>query len=358
MKVNGNPDWTETQAGQQLQERLTSEKTLKALDHLLQRIDTLEKGVERLNTLLEQGPGLVSMAVDTVDDTYRQAAQQGVDINERLANALHIAEKLTSPEMVERLDGLLKFADQAPGIASMMMDMADDGFRQAAAHGVDIEQRLGAALQLAEKLTAPEMMDKLNALMKLADQAPGIASMMMDMADDGFRQAAAHGIDIEQRLGAALQLAEQLTAPEMIEQLSSLLKLAKQAPGIMAMAVDVMDEGYRSVSGNGLDLAALSQKGITVAKRTADLVDSEEFDALLHSDLFNPKTLDVLSVVSGALTQCRMDPPKRAGVFKLLGAMRDPEIQKSLGFLLSFGRNFGRLCNEVVERDLQNNKKQ
>ncbi|MCB0579174.1 MAG: DUF1641 domain-containing protein, partial [Phaeodactylibacter sp.] len=187
---------------------------------------------------------------------------------------------------------------------------------------------------------------------------PGIASMMMDMADDGFRQAAAHGIDIEQRLGAALQLAEQLTAPEMIEQLSSLLKLAKQAPGIMAMAVDVMDEGYRSVSGNGLDLAALSQKGITVAKRTADLVDSEEFDALLHSDLFNPKTLDVLSVVSGALTQCRMDPPKRAGVFKLLGAMRDPEIQKSLGFLLSFGRNFGRLCNEVIERELQNNKKQ
>ena len=28
MKVNGNPDWTETEAGQKLQERLSSEKTL------------------------------------------------------------------------------------------------------------------------------------------------------------------------------------------------------------------------------------------------------------------------------------------------------------------------------------------
>ncbi|MCB0549564.1 MAG: DUF1641 domain-containing protein [Phaeodactylibacter sp.] len=300
MKVNGNPDWTETKAGQQLQERLSSEKTLRALDHLLQRIDTLEKGVERLNTLLEQGPGLVSMAVDTVDDGYLQASQQGIDINERLSNALHLAEKLTAPEMVARIDGLLKLADQAPGIASMMMDAADDGYRQAAAHGIDIEQRLSAALQLAEKLTAPEM----------------------------------------------------------VEQLNSLLKLAQQAPGILAMAVDVMDDGFRQTANNGIDLATLSKKGLTVAKRTADLVDSEEFDALLHSDLFNPKTLDVLSVVSGALTQCRMDPPKRAGVFKLLGAVRDPEIQKAIGFLLSFGRNFGRLCNEVVEKDLQNNKKQ
>lgn len=300
MKVNGNPDWTETEAGQQLQERLSSEKTLKALDHLLQRIDTLEQGVERLNTLLESGPGIVSMAVDTVDEGYRRAAERGVDI----------------------------------------------------------EQRLSGALALAEKLTAPEMMDKLNSLLKLADQAPGIASMVADMADEGYRTAAARGIDIDQRLGATLELVEKLTAPGMIEQLKGLLKLAEQAPGIMAMGVDILDEGYRQTAGNGIDLSALSRQGVKVTKRVVNLVDSEEFDALLQSDLFNPKTLDVLSVVSGALTQCRMDPPHRAGIFKLLGAVRDPEIQKSLGFLLSFARNFGKLCNEVVERDLQNNKKQ
>lgn len=242
MKANGNPEWTETEAGKQLQERLSSEKTLKALDHLLQRIDTLEQGVERLNALLEQGPGIISMAVDT--------------------------------------------------------------------------------------------------------------------ADEGYRRAAGRGIDIEQRLSAALALAEQLTAPEMMEQLSSLLKLAGHAPGIMAMGVDILDESYRKTAGNGIDLAALSRQGVKVTKRVVNLVDSEEFDALLQSDLFNPKTLDVLSVVSGALTLCRMDPPKKAGIFKLLGAMGDPEVQKSLGFLLSFARNFGKLCNEVVERDLQNNKKQ
>ncbi|MCO6480953.1 MAG: DUF1641 domain-containing protein [Phaeodactylibacter sp.] len=358
MKVNGNPDWTETEAGQQLQERLTSEKTLKALDHLLQRIDTLEKGVERLNTLLEQGPGLVSMAVDTVDDGYRQAARQGVDINERLGNALHLAEKLTAPEMVERIDSLLKLADQAPGIASMAVDVADDGFRQAAAQGIDIEQRLGAALQLAEKLTAPEMMEKLNALLKLADQAPGIASMMADIADESYRKAAAHGIDIEQRLGAALQLAEQLTAPDMVEQLDSLLKLLKQAPGIMAMAVDVLDEGIRHTSGNGVDVAALSKQGVKVAGKISDLVDSDEFDAFLQSELFNPKALDVLSVASGALVQCRLNPPKPASVFKLLRSTNKPEMKKTLGFLLNFSLHFGKLCQEVQERELQNNKKQ
>lgn len=240
----------------------------------------------------------------------------------------------------------------------MAADIADDGYRRAAAHGIDIEERLSNALHLAGKLTAPAMVEKIESLLKFADQAPGIASMMADMADESYRKAAERGVDIEQRLGAALALAEQLTAPEMMEQLSSLLKLASQAPGIIAMAVDVVDEGVRHTANNGVDLAALSKQGVKVAQKFAGLVDSDEFDALLQSGVFNPKALDVLSVISGALIQCRMDPPKPASAFKLLRSTGTPEMKKTLGFLMSFGQHFGRLCQEVQERELQNNKKQ
>jgi uncharacterized protein YjgD (DUF1641 family) len=240
MQVNGSPNWQETEAGRRLQETLAGEKTLQSLDHLLQRIDTLEKAVEKLTTLIEQGPGIVAMVAD--------------------------------------------------------------------------------------------------------------------MADDGYRQAANRGVDIDQRLKATLEIAEKLTAPEMIEKLESALKLADQAPGIMAMMVDMFDEGYKKTLDNGIDIPTLSKQGIKVTKSLSNLVDSEEFEALLNSGVFNPKALDVLSVVSGALIKCRMNPPQKASIFQLLFALRDPEIKKSLGFLLSFARNFGNLCNEVVEKDLQKNK--
>lgn len=127
--------WLATPAGIQLQRRLTDEHTLQALDHLLARIDTLEKAVGRLTDLMEQGPGLVAMAGDMADEAYRNAAARGLNLEERLHNALHLAGQITAPETVAKLDTLVQLSDQLPGLVAMTVDMLDEGMKKAVSHG-------------------------------------------------------------------------------------------------------------------------------------------------------------------------------------------------------------------------------
>ena len=334
---NGHIDGTLT-----LQQRLNDPQTAAALTRLLDRIDTLEQTVNTLARLLEQGPGLVSMATDTVDDAFRQAAAAGVDVDARLRAALQMAEKLTAPDMVEKLDRLLTVVDQAPGLVSMATDTVDDAFRQAAAAGVDVDARLRAALQMAEKLTAPDMVEKLDRLLTLVDQAPGLISMTTDMADDAFRQAAARGVDVDARLRAALQIAEKLTAPDMVERLNRLLGLVEQGPGLMAMVVDMVDEGYRQAVAAGFDPELFVRQGVNVTTRMAVLLDSNEVNALLDSGILEPKTLRVIGSAGRALAETQVQPREKVGMLGLLRALGDPDVQQALGFLVTFGREFGR----------------
>ena len=164
MSGNGMNGWPDTPAGHGLQQRLHDERTLLALTRLLDRIDSLEKTVDTLTQAIEQAPSMAAMVGDIVDEGYRSAAAQGIDVEARLRTALALADKLTAPEMVARLDHLLALADQAPGMAAMVGDIVDESYRTAAANGIDIEERLREALGLAERLTAPEMIVSLKAL--------------------------------------------------------------------------------------------------------------------------------------------------------------------------------------------------
>ncbi len=128
---------SDTEAGRQVQARLSDERTLEAINHLLARIDTLEKAVDDLSVLMQQGPGLVAMAGDMVDETYREASTRGVNLDDRIKNALHMAEKLTAPEMVTRVESLNKMSEQLPGMVAMIMDIVDEKVRTTLENGFD-----------------------------------------------------------------------------------------------------------------------------------------------------------------------------------------------------------------------------
>ena len=310
MGTNGHPTWLDSEAGQQLEQRLATEKTLKALDHILERIDTIEKAVDSLSTVVTQGPGMVSMAADMIDEGYKNATARGVDIDNRLQAAMSIAEKLTAPEMVKKLDGLLKFAEQAPGLMSMTADMVDEGYKNATARGVDIDNRLEAALSMAEKLTAPAMIEKLDNFFKFADQAPGLMSMMADMADETYKNATNRGVDIDKRIGVALELAETFTAPETVTKMNNMLTMADQLPGMIAMMMDTFDSEIQKGVAQGLDLDAIK--------------------AILG---------DAAMAISKA---SEMPPAKVGGPIGLMRAMKDPDRQKALSFLMDFAKAFGQ----------------
>lgn len=284
MEATETTAWASTEAGHQLQERLNSEKTLKALDHLLERVETMETAVDRLATALEQGPGMVSMAADIADDAIRQSKSRGVDPVERLNNALHIAEQLTAPERVEKLDQLLAITDRIPGLLSMAGDIVDDGCCQAADNGIDIPARLTAVTGLLEKLTRPGTVEKLDQLLELSERLPGLASM----------------------------------------------------------GVDMLDEGYKRAAERGVDWSALNEHGLEMLTALTKLLTSDEFKALMQSGVLDPCTIKVVAKAGEAMVDSNREEVKPAGMLSLLRSMGDRDRQKALGFLLSFSKHFGK----------------
>lgn len=267
-----------------LQARLNEPQTAAALNRLLDRIETLEQTVGRLADALEQAPGMVAMMGDMADETVRQAAARGVDVEERLKTALALAERLTAGETAVKLNQLLDLADQLPGTLAMMGDMMDESIRRAASNGVDIEARLRAGLTMAEKLTTPDMMVKLDQLLAMADQAPGMIAMMGDIVDESIRRASESGINIE----------------------------------------------------------AMLRQGARAGAKFSTLMESEEFDALMESGILDPEAVASVGKVGQALIASQNRPPQSLGLFGLLSAMRDPNMQRALGFLATFGAEFGK----------------
>ena len=292
-----------------LQARLTDPSTVAALTRLLDRIDQLETTVIKLADAVEQGPAYLSMVTDTVDETMRQADASGIDVDARLRSGLVLAEKLTEPQTVrvlgdlvdriDRLETLVGLADQAPGLISMVADSTDEMVRQASASGVDVEERLRAALAITAKLTAP---DTLAVLDKLAARAPELAQTI-----------------------------------EMLDQ----------APGMVSMAIDSVDELYRESASAGVDFDLLLRQGTNSLVKFSTLVGSDEFDSVLNSGILDPESVAIVGSIGSALADCQADPPRAIGITGLLRAMRDPDVQQALGFLVSFGRRFGANLNKM-----------
>ncbi len=295
--------------GDPLDARLSDPRIRDGLAHLLDRIDALEQAIDRLSVAMQQGPGMVAMVADMADEQIGRAAQRGVYFDDRLQNTLHLLEKLTADETVKQLEGLLDLAQRAPGLTAMMADMADDAVRQAAARGVHLDERLHNVLHLLEKLTEDATVKQLENLLELSKQAPGLMAMLGDMADDAVRQAAQNGVDMDARLRNGLHALERLTADSTIEQLDSLLTLAERAPGIIAMTADVADEAMAKAQAEGLDPQAVGE---------------------------------MLKATTVALSKARELPPKKVGLFGLMGALKDPDRQKALGFLMNFLKELGK----------------
>lgn len=180
---------------------------------------------------------------------------------------------------------------------------------------------------------------------RLADaleQAPGMVAMLGDMADETIRQASTRGVNIEARLRAALTIAEKLTAPETTAKLDQLLTLADQAPSIIAMLGDIMDESYRRASESGINLEAMIRQGARAGAKFSTLMESKEFDALMESGVLDPEAVASVGKVGQALIASQKHPSQSLGLFGLLSAMRDPNMQRALGFLATFGTEFGK----------------
>lgn len=273
-----------TNGSPHLEARLNNPETALALNRLLDRMDALESAMQQLSVTIGQGPRMVAMLGDMVDDAYRTAAASGINLEERAHKGLHLLNRLTEPQMVERVEGLLT----------------------------------------------------------LAEQAPGLAAMAGDMIDNAYRSAAQQGIDLEARATTALQLLNHLTEPKLVQQLEGLLALAAQAPGFLAMTGDVVDEALRNANTAGVDIETMVKQSGVAVQRFSNLMCSPEFTTLMDSGMLDPKAVKLLGQAATALVESQQQHPQKIGPVGLLGALRDPDVQKALGFFMTFAKAFGQ----------------
>lgn len=231
--------------------------------------------------------------------------------------------------------------------------------------GMDSNNTNGA-LAFQERLNDPDTVAALNRLLDRIDaleqavtvltetvrQTPGMVAMVTDIADETYREAQASGTDLEQLCEGGWAILRQLTEPrtvavlsrliERLDALEPVLELAEQAPATAAMLVDIVDDAYRQAKAAGVDIEAVLYKGAETATKLSAVVSSTEFDAVMDSGVLEPGTLRVIRSAGQALATSQQVTSKPVGLLGALGALRDPEVRKALGFAVTFAKQFGR----------------
>jgi hypothetical protein len=151
---------------------------------------------------------------------------------------------------------------------------------------------------------------------------------------------------------ATLQTVEQRTRAiaEVTESLRPLMALAQQAPAFVAILMDSFDEAMRAADNNCIDVERGLLNGAEAALRFGATMDAEkvrELDALLKSGVLAPGTLRIIGELERALTEIAAAPPSTAGALGFLKALGQLDVQRALGFLVTFAERFGRRLREL-----------
>ena len=97
------------------------------------------------------------------------------------------------------------------------------------------------------------------------------------------------------------------------------------------------------------NLVAVLPQLIDVGTRLQPVLASPEFEALLNSGVLDPKTVSFVGQTGTTLVEsldANQRHPQQMGAWGLLQALRDPDLQRALGFFVNFGKRFGQNINQ------------
>jgi len=141
-----------------------------SLARIEQRLARLEAGVARVEEGAAGAPAALAAVVDTLDDTAASLQGRGVDIDARLAEALRLLERLSSPEVTKSLASALELTEKLPGTVAMAADTMDDVADGLRARGVDVDDRITTLLQVMDRLTQPAALAAVSSMLDKVEQ--------------------------------------------------------------------------------------------------------------------------------------------------------------------------------------------
>jgi hypothetical protein len=131
-----------------------------------------------------------------------------------------------------------------------------------------------------------------------------------------------------------------------VDSLRPAAELLHQAPAVAGMVGDSFDALMRTAADNGLDVERGLLNGAEAAVRFGATMNAEkvrELEALLQSGVFDPAALRIVGELARALvaTASAQAAPPEVGLVGLLKALRDPDVRRAIGFLVTFAERFG-----------------
>lgn len=213
----------------------------------------------------------------------------------------------------------------------------------------DVQQRL-------ERLDA--RMDQLESAVLQGRDMGGIAIDTFDSHIDSLR---ARGVEVDVRSKELLEITELLTKPEVLcrirrlagqtDQLVTLLQGVEELPGLAATGIDAFDSIMANAQRRGIDLDSRGQALITALEHLSSPAAVATLEALFGpgrepgsakaAPLENP-ILQLLVDATEAIREAAIQPPSRIGLFGLLRAGKDDDVQTMTSFAVTFARAFGR----------------
>jgi uncharacterized protein YjgD (DUF1641 family) len=310
------------------------------------RVANIERMLVRIETQLDQLPGLAAMAGDSFDEAARRAQERGIDLDGRLDTAVHLLETLTRPEVAGALQNAADLATSAPPTAAAAIDTIDELVAGLQARGMDIDERLSVVLRLAERLSDPNIASTLDKLLVLLGQSGGTLASLLDTLDEIASAAQGRGVDFEVRLRGLVEFVEKVTRPAALKALSKAADIAVDAPGLVGTMLDTFDDIAAGLSERGVDVQERLDKLLSLAEKASA---PGALDALHHF----LKNAEVMRLLADAMANSSEREPPALGLFGMARALRNANAKVALGFTATLLDHFGEsLRNRTAGKNL------
>jgi uncharacterized protein YjgD (DUF1641 family) len=153
-------------------------------------------------------------------------------------------------------------------------------------------------------------------------------------------------------------LVEKLTEPQTTEQLIRLLDKLEHVTFLLDMVEGFLRRGPE-IADSVNDLVILLRQSLSkpeyvtrfeqafaAVRRMQEFLDSPQVQELFKSDVLDVRSVQLVGKISRSMIEASAEAAqtgtKRVGLFGLMRALSDPEVQPALNFILSFVRHFSK----------------
>lgn len=315
--------------------RLADAEVLESVTRLANLAPDLEYAVH----FVAAGPALLEEAMEKARSELGHHGTTPAELQQRLARALQLLLTVTSPPMAR---ALTEVAQSLPAMSPLLRSTAAATAALSAVEGADaLEQRVTEALV---RIADPEVLEALVRMANLAPDVeyavhavaagPNLMQEAAEMANAWARHQDVRFDGLRQGMAGLVSLLGQLSRPEIVTSLRTMIGLA---PQVAEFASVLQQVDAREIS---TLVAALGQpEALSVARRMLGQLPT--IDAILAALPQQPETLATLKAANEAVAVASSSP-NRVGMFGMLSAMRDPAVQRVLGFAVTTAKHMGK----------------